>query len=195
MERAQELTLTESSFNVAVLDLEEEYQVVNQAFTGVKDISQADQAALAAAVGVPQTVINGRDPAGMNATGSGDAREWNSMAQQYQTHHLTEPAERIVQLIAYSVRANNPEGWGIQWPNLHEHTAKELAEIHEINSRADATYLEWGALDANRLAVHRFGGEQYNPAPPTLPEQDVEFMNKTAENKKQTPPGSGEEGA
>ncbi len=194
MLRLQEMITTESSFNIMAIDKDTEaYQVISQAFSGVKDISENDQAMLAAAVGMPQTILLGRSPAGMNATGESDNLEWDSIAGEYQTHHLTEPIERVVRLIAYAVRANDPDGWGIQWPNLRKHTAKEIAEIHEINSRADALYLQSGAIDPNRLAVHRFGGEQYNPEPPSLPETDVLFMNATAD-RNHTKLEEGEEG-
>jgi phage-related protein (TIGR01555 family) len=188
--RLQMIIQTESMFNCMAIDKDtEEYQVVNQAFAGVRDISENDQAMLAASVGYPQTVLLGRSPAGMNATGKSDSDEWNSQAIQYQHHHLKEPTDKIIRLIAYSQGAQDPERWESEWPHPSTPTTDEQADTYLKNAQADAIYLQFG-MDQSRLFVHRFPPSGYNPEPPSLPETDVQFLGKTADmNNREPEPG------
>ncbi|TFL14208.1 DUF1073 domain-containing protein [Pusillimonas caeni] len=132
--------------NTVAIDSEDEYDIKDMNLSGVKDVLQELQVACSADTGMPVTILFGRSPGGLNATGDADFDGYHEMIEGAQRTRLTPALERIVSLI-YAQRSfsNPPEDWSIKWPALESPTDKESAEVRKTNAEAEAREME--ALD------------------------------------------------
>lgn len=136
--------------NTVAIDSEDDYDIKDMNVGGVKDIIQELQVGLSAECGIPVTILFGRSPGGMNATGDADFDGYHEMVGGLQTR-LTPALERIVSLIyAQKEITDPPENWTISWPALKVLSEKEIAEARKTN--ADAEAQEMNALG---IAVDR----------------------------------------
>lgn len=127
----------------------EEYHRESVSFTDVPALLQELQLATAAAVGEPVTVLFGRSPAGMNATGESDMRLWYDKVDVWRERVLKPRAE---QLIAACERKEVT----IEWPPLWEPTEKECAEVRNLHIQGSHVLWQDGVLseDEWRRAAH-----------------------------------------
>ena len=132
--------------NTVAVDSEDTYDIKDMTVSGVKDLIQELQIGLSVEVGIAVTILFGRSPGGMNATGDADFEGYHEMVSGLQSTRATPALERIVSLI-YAQRgfARPPENWTIEWPPLRMPTEKELADVRKTN--ADAEVAEMTALD------------------------------------------------
>lgn len=193
LDRLRLIITTESLANCMAIDKEEEYQFINQTFSGIGEITDRDKAELAAVLGIPISYLFGVAPAGFNATGEKDERQWLEMVNAYQSQQLVEPLDWIVWLIALSCGSQDSENWGVVFPNPAIQTERDRAELYKMIAEADAIYLQLAVLDQQRLAVHRFNPAGYNSEPPALPELDAGFLSRSAD-RNHTELEPGEEG-
>src|SRR5690606_30461732 len=133
--------------NTVAIDSEDEYDVKDMNLSGVKDVLQELQIALSAETGIPVTILFGRSPGGLNATGDADFDGYHEMIEALQRTRLTPALERIISLI-YAQRSftSPPDDWSIKWPALESPTDKELAEVRKANAEAEAS--EMSALES-----------------------------------------------
>lgn len=132
--------------NTVAIDSGDQYDIKDMNVAGVKDIVQELQVGLSADTGMPVTLLFGRFPGGLNATGDADFDGYHEMIEGSQRTRLNPALERLLSLI-YAQRSfsNPPEDWSIEWPALESPTDKELAEIRKANAEAEAR--EMAALD------------------------------------------------
>src|SRR5690606_10511437 len=132
--------------NTVAVDSEDTYDLKDMNLAGVKDVLQELQVALSAETGIPVTILFGRSPGGLNATGDADFDGYYEMIEGAQRTRLTPALERIISLI-YAQRSfsNPPDDWTIKWPALESPTDKEQAEVRKANAEAEAR--EMDALD------------------------------------------------
>ena len=132
--------------NTVAIDGEDTYDLKDMNLSGVKDVLQELQVALSAETGIPVTILFGRSPGGLNATGDADFDGYYEMIEAAQRTRLKPALERIISII-YAQRSFSkpPEDWTIKWPALESPTDKELAEVRKANAEAEAK--EMAALD------------------------------------------------
>ncbi|WP_237173030.1 phage portal protein [Paracandidimonas lactea] len=129
--------------NTVAIDSEDDYDVKDMNLSGVKDVIQELQVGLSAETGIPVTILFGRSPGGMNATGEADFDGYHEMIEGLQRTRLTPALERIVSLIyAQSRFSDPPEDWKISWPALRSPTDKEAAEVRKANAEAEAREMD-----------------------------------------------------
>lgn len=112
-----------------MLDAEkaEEYHREAVSFADVPALLQELQQATAGAVEMPVTVLFGRAPAGLNATGDSDLRLWYDTVDTWRERVLTPRAEALI-----SACERKPVD--IEWPALWEPTEKECAEVKMLET-------------------------------------------------------------
>lgn len=85
VKRLQTIDLARGLLNSIAIDSEgEEYDFKTFAFTGVSEIIDTTCNQLSALTSIPQTILFGRSPAGMNATGESDMENWYSFVGRIQ---------------------------------------------------------------------------------------------------------------
>ena len=147
----------------------EGYERVSTTFTGIPDMLDRFAGRLSAAAGIPVTRFMGEAPAGLNATGEGDARTFYDRIQAYRVNDIQPGLERIVKCFLVEALgglsvvegetdgAGNEPDWSIEWPALYQPTEKEKAEIRKTVADTDKTYIDAGVLDPAEVTLSRFG--------------------------------------
>ncbi|VFR81170.1 Phage protein [plant metagenome] len=133
--------------NTVAIDAEDDYTVSSLDLGGVKDVMGEFQIALSADTGQPVSVLFGRSPAGMNATGESDFQVLDDLVKGYQSSRLNAAAERLVALIfAQKSFKDPPQSWTVHWPPLRTPTSKQVAETRKAT--AEALKIEMESLGA-----------------------------------------------
>lgn len=85
MKRLELIDLARGILNSIAIDKDgEDYDFKSFQFTGVKDVIDATCNMLSAVTNIPQTILFGRSPAGMNATGTSDLENYYNYVEKIQ---------------------------------------------------------------------------------------------------------------
>jgi phage-related protein (TIGR01555 family) len=145
-----------TAINGVAVDAEDDYTITSATLAGVKDTLGEMQVAVAAESGWPVTVLFGRSPGGLNATGDSD---WAIVYQSVgQIQRKVKPAlERLLSLIyaQNAVQIEKPDNWKAVWNPLEVLNDTQRAEVE--NKKADtrvkvATALKMLVVDAQAMS-------------------------------------------
>lgn len=116
----------------------------------------------AAAGGFPLTRLLGISPAGLNATGEGDTRNWYDFCGRVRASY-TKPAEELAKFytleIAGPTKGKEPELWSVCWPPLWQESAKEKADTAKVVADTDTAYIATGVFSADEVRKARTNAE------------------------------------
>lgn len=144
--RMQLVDMSRSMARSLLIDADkEEFTRSAYSFTGVPDVIDRFMLRLAAAARMPVTVLYGRSPAGLNATGESDIRIWYDAVSAYQSDVLEEKIERLVHLVTIAKDSPvqlDPESWSVCFPSLWQPTKKEELEQDLTKAQTDKIYLD-----------------------------------------------------
>ena len=100
LKRLQVIDLARSFLSSLVIDSEnEDYDFKSFQFTGVADVIDATCNYLSALTNIPQTILFGRSPAGMNSTGESDLENWYSYVGRIQKRMLKSNLRYLLSVI------------------------------------------------------------------------------------------------
>jgi uncharacterized protein len=152
--RMQFSDMTRSAGRAVMVDAEaEEFVRVATSFAGLDAVIDRLMMRLAAAAEQPVTLLMGRSPAGMNATGDSDFRAWYANLATEQKTKL-----KPILLRAYRVISGGaaPEDLDIEFCPLWEPTDTEKAQVEKAQADTDKIYFDMG-LPAESIFIARFG--------------------------------------
>jgi phage-related protein (TIGR01555 family) len=158
--RLQTIDMYRHLENTMALGTTDEYDIKNLSLSGIKDLLEKFQDALSASTCIPSTVLFGRSPAGMSATGESDLENYYNMVDRIRNRTLKPNLMRLVYILSlasdYGIKL--PEQWNIQFKPLWNASEKEVAEVQKLEAeslaqRANAakTYRDMGALDGKEV--------------------------------------------
>lgn len=162
LKRMQMANLAKSIARAMVVDAEQESfrrDVIN--FTGMGTILEQAMYRVAAAADRPVTLLFGRAPAGMNATGESDMRQWYDRVRSEQNTTLKPHLLTLYTMIAQGLNINHDE-LDIEFNSLWQTTAKEEQEAKKIQADIDKIYLDAVVLYPEEVAANRFGETGYS---------------------------------
>ena len=158
--------LTKSICQMLVIDGEETYEKLSTNVSGVSDLIDRFMLSLSSVTGIPVTLLFGRAPSGLNATGDADIRNFYDMIKQQQETKLKPILEKLCYYLFLSTegafKGVEPENWGIQFTPLWQNTEEQEAIMRRTVAETDRIYIETGVLDPNEVAISRFGGDRYS---------------------------------
>lgn len=166
--RMEAMDMARSVARSILLDAEgESYERVEVgALTGLPDLLDRYSLRLAGALEMPVSILLGRAPAGLNATGESDMRAWYDAVDVERQMVLKPAIARIVKLVLLSqagpTSAQEPAGWSIDFPPLWEMTPKETAELRKIVADTDGVYLDRGVTTPEEVCESRFRPEGWS---------------------------------
>jgi len=165
--RLDTMALSKSVLNLLVLDSDgEKYSKQSSSVTGLDAILDRFVLRVSAATSIPVTLLMGQAPAGLNATGDSDIRNWYDKIASQQESWLRPVIERLVYLVMISkqgpTRGKEIQDWAVQFEPLWQLTEKETAELRKLVADTDQIYVNTGVLDPIEVAESRFGGETYS---------------------------------
>ena len=167
--------LMRSSARAIMLDSDsEDFQRMPTNFSGLADIMEMMMLRVSSAADMPQTLLFGRAPAGMDATGASDMQQWADNIREMQ-HTYTEGLTTLLGIVA---RAEGlPDDVEIEWCNPDQADASEEADIRLKVSQADSSDIAAGILLPEEVAISRWGSGKYS----TDTEIDVDARQKSLE--------------
>lgn len=136
----------------------ESFEYHNASLGGLDVILDKTWQRIAAAAGMPVTVLMGTSPAGMNATGESDTRQWYDTVQAHRTDILGPQVERLVHIIAAEQGDPTPTEWQAKWPSLWQMDPQTEATCRKVVCDMDVAYINAGVLTPEEVAASRFAG-------------------------------------
>ncbi len=166
LKRLNILSLAKSTTNTMILDAEETYEKLTTNVTGIADLIDRFMLSLSAVTRIPVSLLFGRSPAGLNATGESDVRNFYDAVKQEQESKLRGVLEKLIRYIMISkdgpFNGVEPDDWSIQFVPLWQNTEEQDATTRRTVAETDAIYLDRGVLDSNEVAISRFGGNKWS---------------------------------
>lgn len=168
LKRLMMLDMARSMVRAVPLDAEaEEFERQGAAVTGLADLYDRMMMRLSAATRIPVTLLFGRSPAGMNATGESDIRLFYDHIAAQQEVMLRPRIEYLLSVLLNAKQGptggTEPESWSFDFNPLYQESAKEQAETREWVAKADKIYIETGVVTPDEVANSRYGGDAYSP--------------------------------
>jgi hypothetical protein len=151
---------TRHVLNTILLDSREDYDKKASSVTGLDGIIQEFAVALSAVTNIPVTKLMGRSPAGENATGESDMRQWYDEVAALQKDKLRPPLDWVIGVLQDCSEYKLPgDELAVTFLPLWQPTDKEKADAYKTNAEADASYIDRGVLLPEEVVVARFQGE------------------------------------
>ena len=156
-QRLQLIDLYRHLENTIALGVGDEYEIKSMSLSGIKEIVELFQNALSSSTCIPSTVLFGRSPAGMSATGESDMENYYNMVERIQTRTLKPNLMRLVYLLslASDYKISLPQEWNIEFNPLWNASEMENANVRKLEADTLATkaqaamaFMNMGALDS-----------------------------------------------
>lgn len=184
--------LQRSNARSLVIDAEKEkFERLTPPLTGYPETLEILMLRLAGAADMPVSVLFGRAPAGLNATGESDRLLWAQSVESEQTQVAKPALTRLVELVFAAadgpVTGAAPESWEVTFPPLVHMTEKEEAEIRKLVADTDAIYLREGVLLPEEVAINRFRATGFSDAT-TIDTSEREAMLAEEMERLRNPP-------
>jgi hypothetical protein len=184
--RLELLDLSRHLIHAMMVDADgETYEKVTSTITGLPEMLDRFAQSLAAVLGWPVTVLMGRSPGGLNATGESDIRNWYDMLAAEQEDRVTPLVRRLLQFLGLQKDGDAAlkkfADAKIIWKPLWQMTEQETANLRKVVAETDASYVQNGILDADEVAQSRFGGDRWS-AETTLDDE----IRKTMKEERET---------
>jgi phage-related protein (TIGR01555 family) len=158
IERIQIMDLGRSVGKSILLDADfEEFERQPTNFAGLKDLNEAGQLRVASAAEIPVTILLGQAPAGLNATGDADIRNFQSRVSSDRPLFLEPQMLRAVRLCLRDaespVAVAEDDDLSLCWPPMWQPTAGELATMRLQRAQEAQIYIVNQVLLPEEVAV------------------------------------------
>jgi len=201
MRRVEVMDLTRSTFRSQYFDTEEDFTRDVMNFQGIPEIMYILFMLVAADTGYPITRLFGVSPAGMNATGESDMRNYYDGVRSLQSTEAYPMILRIVRIISEWKKIQEPY---IEFLPLQTMNEKEEAELEKIKADKEKTeadtyklYVDMGVLEPYQVKFLKYGNTLDNiPVPKEFVLPPVETVTATedgSEENPETPDATGDE--
>ena len=142
-------SVMESNFGKRVIDKEDTITNTQYSFGGLPDVYDRIMMDVAGAARTPVTKLFGRSPAGMNATGESDMKNYIEYLDGIRESEFRPVIEKLLPVMALSAWGVLPDDLDITFPPLSTPDAKELAEIAKAKAEAIVTSYQAGLLNVD----------------------------------------------
>lgn len=145
----QAQSVLRSNFGVQLVEEGTKLTDHNYNFAGLSDVYESMCLNLCGASHYPMTKLFGRSPAGMDATGEGDLKNYYDYVDSQREAKLRPALEKLLPVLCMSALGYVPEGLDVSFPPLWTPTAKELADIAKAKAEAIAAAYTNGLLNVD----------------------------------------------
>lgn len=157
--RIDAMLAAQSTMGAMLLDADsEEYGRQSTPITGLPELHDRYQSRLSHAARVPQTLLFGQSPGGMNATGESDIRLYYARIKSLQMKEISPNVKKLANLYFRSLKASTkgkvPE-FEIVFPPLWEESRLEKADTRKKLLEGDFILKNIGAVTAHEVANSR----------------------------------------
>ena len=148
IKRIQLIDTMKSYLNAIVLDNKDDFVKRTNDF---KDLHQIDTSTLVRVSGssmIPATLLFGKSPDGMNATGASDFKAFYNRCKREQVDEFEPKIEILLQVASMSENGMIIEDAETSWNPLEQLTAKDIADTEKVEADADKLYVDAGVISA-----------------------------------------------
>lgn len=143
LQRLQIIDMARGILNSIAIDNEgEDYSFETLQMSGVKDVIDSTCNMLSAVTNIPQTILFGRSPAGMNSTGKSDLENYYNMVENIQKQNMKANTRTVIDLILKQgvIEGEIPEipKYKVKFAALWSLSETEQADVD--NKRASTEY-------------------------------------------------------
>ncbi len=135
-----------TSFGIQLLSKDDSLENHPYSFTGLSDIYEQFMMDMAGAAEIPATKLFGRSPAGMNATGESDLRNYYESIAQMQERMLRPALEKLVPIEAVSALGYAPNDLEIIFEPVMTSSPEARANIMNTMSQPVIQAFEKGLI-------------------------------------------------
>ena len=145
LKRLNAIDMARGILNTMIIDADgEDYDFKQMSMSGVRDIIDSTCTMLSAVTDIPQTILFGRSPAGMNSTGESDMESYYNMVERIQKLNLKANGRTLIDLIFKEGMATGrlqtkPE-YRLGFEKLWSLSEKEQADLDK--QKADTEYVK-----------------------------------------------------
>lgn len=133
---------------LTVIDGEDKFETHQYGFAGLSDMLLQFGQQLSGALEIPLVRLFGQSPAGLNATGESDIRNYYDGIKKKQERDLRHPLTIILDVMCQSkLGMRAPEGFGFEFVPLWQVSDKEKSDIANTGAQAIV-----GAYEANLIS-------------------------------------------
>ena len=152
IERFMSVGLMKSLNGMIVLDKEEEYSSKTYNFAGLPDMMREFSIQTSGASEIPYTILFGQSPAGMNATGEHDTRNYYDSIATKQEWMLKPILMKFLAIICQSTFGRQFPDLNIIFNPLWQLDAKVRSEVEKANAERDEKYLGMAIITEPQIA-------------------------------------------
>lgn len=151
-----------STLRIGVIDAKDRFTPRGGSLAGLDAVLVQQAQYVAAACDMPVTVLMGMSPAGLNATGDMDVRNWYATIENDQATTYKPKLEQVLRLLLLSNGGKEPKTWSVEFRPLMTPSEKETAETRMIVAQTDQIYADMSAVSADDVAESRWKGDTYS---------------------------------
>ena len=184
--RLQMIDLGKSVARSVAIDAEqEEYTRIGAQMTELSSLLDRFMLRLSAATEIPVTILMGQSPAGMNATGDADFRQFYDQIATQQENQLKPLLTEFMRYLFLSREGPTggqiPESWNIVFESLWALTPDEQANLEKTTADRDKVYIDSKVLLPEEVALNRFQVDGFNQDTQINREARQKSLDKQAE--------------
>lgn len=167
-----------SMYNMLIIDKDtEDYTRHPFQFAGLDRIWEKNMVEVAGATDYPVTVLFGRSPAGMNATGESDMQIYYDDLQAMRETDLRPQHAVLLEVVTRSTLGRLPDGFAFNYRPLWSPSALEQSQIVTNRANRDKTYVDMGAVSVALIARELKEDSAYR----TMTQEDVKDVEELEE--------------
>ena len=163
LQRLQVIDMARGILNSIAIDTDgEDYDFKSLPMSGVKDVIDATCNMLSAVTNIPQTILFGRSPAGMNSTGESDLENYYNMVENIQKQNMKANARTVIDLVLKQglIEGKIPEipKYKMKFAALWSMSETERADVSQKNAQTEQVkaqtaqvYIDSGVLDPSEV--------------------------------------------
>ena len=200
LKRLQLIDMARGLLNSIVLDAEgEDYDFKSFSYTGVSDVINTTCNYLSAITNIPQTILFGRSPAGMNATGASDLENYYNYVERIQKRMVKRNLTYLLRIVA---KAGRHTGEIDEMPPIkiefnplwslseQEQVALDLqkAQVAQTNANTANVYVQMQAIDPQEVRNKLADDGEFNIETMLDDYTDKELEENNPANKQQEDP-------
>jgi uncharacterized protein len=159
-QRLARMDAANSAVSTLVLDKEDEIAARSAtSLSGVDKLIETQAHFVAAACGIPVSVLLDMSPGSLNATGDMNIRNWYSIVEAERESNYKPQLEQV---LSWLMPWDEPDEWGVKFRPLWTPSEAEQEQTRKTTAERDKLYFDMGVVSADDIATSRFGGDTYS---------------------------------
>ena len=161
IKRYDSISQLKSIVNMILLDEGEVYTRNTLALSGVAPVLEVFQSWISGCAKIPLTKIFGTSAKGLNATGEGDAKNYNDDVRALQTSGIAQPLRLIDAIVSRSAVGSMPEDFDYIWNPLVQSNEVETAQAQLLQAQKASIHLADGVVQRSQVMRELQANEEY----------------------------------